>query len=549
MAGGKETPRQKMIGMMYLVLTALLALNVSSTVIDKFVFLNDSLVRANNETTERNIQTLSSIKSTVADLGNRDADVKIMEAAAELRAKADAVVQDITLLKDTLIDLTGGYLEEHEPDYVGDAKNLVGKTDYDKVGHYMMPEEEGGEGHGARLKQLLNDYAAYVAEMVETFGADPSEVERYTPIALDADEDPVYSLDPNQKGKKFSTLAFDASPTPAGLATLSEFQSRVLGYETRAIGFLAGKVGAGDLKFDQINAMVRPESKYITAGAKYSAEMFIAASSSGVTPTMAYNGNKIPVNERGIGLVEFTARASNYDKNGLSRQTYKAEISVTMPGGRDTVFTNEIEYFVIQPVIQVQSTAVNALYYRCGNSLNVTVQGLGPTFVPSFSAKGAAAISGGGTQVTLVPTATDKVTLSVSNGGTYIGSKEFGVRPVPAPEIVFATPQGPINLKTGMSAKTPRMQIGALADENFQQTLPDDAKFRVAEATLTLVSGGLARGSINVSGGVANLASLLANARKGDLLNVEIKLVQRQNFRNQVEPFPVRTKFYNIPLQ
>ncbi|MEQ8882450.1 MAG: GldM family protein, partial [Cyclobacteriaceae bacterium] len=217
--------------------------------------------------------------------------------------------------------------------------------------------------------------------------------------------------------------------------------------------------------------------------------------------------------------------------------------------GRDTTFTNEIEYFVIQPVIQVQSTAVNALYWRCGNSLNVTVQGLGPTFVPSFSAQGAAAISGGGTQVTLVPTATDKVVLNVSNGGTYIGSKEFGVRPVPPPDIVFASPQGPINLKAGMSAKTPRMQIAAVADENFQQTLPDDAKFRVAEATLTLVSGGLARGSMNVSGGAANLASLLASARKGDLLNVEIKLVQRQNFRGQVEPFPVRNKFYNIPLQ
>ena len=54
MAGGKETPRQKMIGMMYLVLTALLALNVSSTVIEKFIFLNDSLERANAEAEGRN---------------------------------------------------------------------------------------------------------------------------------------------------------------------------------------------------------------------------------------------------------------------------------------------------------------------------------------------------------------------------------------------------------------------------------------------------------------------------------------------------------------
>ena len=546
MAGGKETPRQKMIGMMYLVLTALLALNVSSTVIDKFVFLNDSLVRANNETAERNVQTLESIKSTVDDTGNREADVKIMEAAANLRAETAKIVSEINSIKDTLINLTGGYVDEYKPEYVGDAKNLTGKTDYDKVGHYMMPEEEGGEGHGMRLKSLLNDYSKLVGETVAAFGAEDSEVAHYQPIALDADQDPVYSNDPNQKGKKFSTLAFDNSPTPAGLATLSEFQSRALGYETRALGYLASKVGAGDLKFDVIQPMVRPESKYVTAGAKYKAEMFIAASSSGVTPTMAYNGNEVTV-ENGMGQVEFTAKAGKYDKNGIARQTYKAEISVTLPGGRDTTFTKDVEYFVVEPVIQVQSLAVNALYYRCGNSLNVTVQGLGPTFNPGFTAKGADVIKGSGTQVTLVPTATSTVTLNVSNSGSYIGSKEFGVRPIPQPEIVFMGPQGPVSMKSGMSAKSPRMQINAVADQNFAQILPDDAKFRVAQAVVTHVSGGLARRSMTVNNQV-NLSQLIQNGRKGDVLSVEIKVVQRQNFRGQVEEFPIRTKFYNIPL-
>ena len=546
MAGGKETPRQKMIGMMYLVLTALLALNVSSTVIDKFVFLNDSLVRANNETAERNVQTLESIKSTVDDTGNREADVKIMEAAANLRAETAKIVSEINSIKDTLINLTGGYVDEYKPEYVGDAKNLTGKTDYDKVGHYMMPEEEGGEGHGMRLKSLLNDYSKLVGETVAAFGADDSEVTHYQPIALDADQDPVYSNDPNQKGKKFSTLAFDNSPTPAGLATLSEFQSRALGYETRALGFLASKVGAGDLKFDVIQPMVRPESKYVTAGAKYKAEMFIAASSSGVTPTMAYNGNEVTV-ENGMGQVEFTAKAGKYDKNGIARQTYKAEISVTLPGGRDTTFTKDVEYFVVEPVIQVQSLAVNALYYRCGNSLNVTVQGLGPTFNPGFTAKGADVIKGSGTQVTLVPTATSTVTLNVSNSGSYIGSKEFGVRPIPQPEIVFMGPQGPVNMKSGMSAKSPRMQINVVPDQTFAQVLPDDARFIVAQAEVTHVSGGLARRSMTVNNQV-NLSQLIQNGRKGDVLSVEIKVVQRKNFRGQVEQFPIRSRFYNIPL-
>ena len=81
MSGGKETGRQKMVGMMYLVLTALLALNVSNTIIDKFVFINESLVSANNETKERNVQIMESIVKTVDETGNREADLEVMEAA------------------------------------------------------------------------------------------------------------------------------------------------------------------------------------------------------------------------------------------------------------------------------------------------------------------------------------------------------------------------------------------------------------------------------------------------------------------------------------
>lgn len=548
MAGGKETPRQKLIGMMYLVLTALLALNVSTTVIDKFVFLDDSLVRANKETEERNAQILESIVKTVDDMGNRAEDAKVVEVAQEIRAEAARVITELSELKATLVDLTGGYEEGHQPEYKGDARHLKGKTDYDKVGHYMMPEEEGGEGHGARLKEVLNGYAEFVKEKLVALGAEESELTYFRPIALDADEDPIYKKDPNQQGKSFSTLAFDSSPTPAGLATISEFQSRVLNYETGALDFLSGKVGAGDLKFDVIVPMVKPESKYVAAGTKYSAKMFIAASSSGVTPTMTYNDNEIPVDASGQGLVEFTANASKFDENGLARQTFKAAITVTQPGGRDTTFVDEIEYFVVKPTIQIQSQSVQALYLRCGNKLDVQVPQLGVAYNPSFSASNAQTYTGTAKgQVTIVPTSVKEVELKVSSSGNFIGSRSFSVRRIPAPEIKAYTDQGEVNMKTGISAKTPRLYLNAIPDESFQQFLPDDAKFRVAEAQITLVSGGIGRRTITV-GQTANLSQLTAQARKGDQLVIEIKKVQRQNFRKDVENFGNFNRFINISL-
>lgn len=550
MAGGKETPRQKLIGMMYLVLTALLALNVSTTIIDKFVFLDDSLVRANQQTEDRNVQILESIRSTVEETGNRESDMKIVNAAQEIREKVSEVNGKLTQVKEDIVSLTGGYMDGHSPEYKGDAKYLMGKEDYDKVGHYMMPEEEGGGGHGIEVKAILNDYAAFVNEKLKALGADASQLELFQPIAVDADEDPIYSADPNQKGKSFADLAFNDSPTPAGLATISEFQSRVLKYETSALDFLSGKVGAGDITFDRIVPMVKPESKYVAAGTKYSAKMFIAASSSGVTPKMTYNGKDIPVDASGQGLVEFTATASSFDKEGMARQTYKAAISVTMPGGRDTTFVDEIEYFVVKPTIQIQSQSVQALYFRCGNKLDVQVPQLGVAYNPSFSATNANTYESSTAkgQVTVVPTSPKEVELKVSSSGNYIGSQKFGVRTIPAPTITPVTSQGPVNLKNGMSARTPRMQLAAIPDESFKQFLPDDAKFRVAEAVVTLVSGGIGRGSIN-TGADVNLSQVLGNARKGDQLVIEIKKVQRQNFRGEVEDFPNFNRVITIGLQ
>ena len=338
MSGGKETGRQKMVGMMYLVLTALLAMNVSNTIIDKFVFINESLVSANFETKERNVQLLESIIKTVDETGNRESDMAVVDAAKSVHDLASATMEKVNQLKDTMIAITGGYIE-YEHAYVGDAKNLMGKTDYSKVGHFMMPIEEGGTGKGEELKELLNTYSLELKAIIAQFSSDESELAKYKPIAVDAIDDPIYNQDPNQQGKIFAQLAFEDSPTPACLATASEFQSRVLSYETRAMSYLSGRVGAGDISFDKIVAMVRPESKYVAAGTPYKAEMFIAASASAMVPTMTYNGREVRV-ESGKGFIEFIASANFGEKEMESRQTFEASITVPLPGGGDTTYSS-----------------------------------------------------------------------------------------------------------------------------------------------------------------------------------------------------------------
>src|SRR5690606_32351703 len=107
MAGGKETPRQKMIGLMYLVLTAMLALNVSSAILLKFQFRDDSLMSVNRKTVTDNTGVVSNIKSAVAEGGNRPSDQRVLQSAAEIREKTSELITYMQGLRDQLIGLNG----------------------------------------------------------------------------------------------------------------------------------------------------------------------------------------------------------------------------------------------------------------------------------------------------------------------------------------------------------------------------------------------------------------------------------------------------------
>ena len=102
MAGGKETPRQKMIGMMYLFYTALLALQVSNSVLEKFIFIDKSLTKQVNENTVRNGDIVVRISQAVEERKNRAADVAILEKAREVRTRTAEVIKYCKDLKEEI---------------------------------------------------------------------------------------------------------------------------------------------------------------------------------------------------------------------------------------------------------------------------------------------------------------------------------------------------------------------------------------------------------------------------------------------------------------
>jgi gliding motility-associated protein GldM len=526
MAGGKETPRQKMIGMMYLVLLALLALQVSNTVLEKFIFINQSLEHTVTESNAGSSDLVSRIEQQVTESGNRKDDVAVLTKAREIRDQTQKVLKHIDDIKVQLVDVTGGYDE--------DQITPKGMKDEETMANLMVNQKKGTE-----LKEMLNGYTQMLQQKAGV---------KVDPIAYDGAEHPVFAKDPNQKNKNFAELNFSHSPLVAGLATLTQFETEVLMREQAALDKLAASVGASDVKFDKIVPMVRPEAKVVAAGTKYVADMFIAASSSSISPDMFVNGKKVPVQD-GFGKVEFPATASSYDAEGLAKQTYKAEIKVTLPGGKDTTYTNTIEYFVAKPVIQVQSASVQALYLQCGNELSVQVPALGTNYQPNFTADGAAVYQGNKPGVvTLVPNSKN-VKLNVSSSGTFIGSENFGVRLVPKPEIVPTDGARELDQKMGMKAgQLGKIVMRADADASFKEFLPKDARFRVTGYTVYLARGNRPVANQKVSGPEVNLRQWAAQAKAGDRIVIEVNEVKRMNFRDQVLDVPMGTKTFTIPI-
>ncbi|ABG57465.1 gliding motility protein GldM [Cytophaga hutchinsonii] len=531
MAGGKESPRQKMIGMMYLVLTALLALQVSSAIMEKFIFLDESLMYAVGAADKGNAETVAKIDKAVADGGGKDKAVS--DKAIQVRTKTAEMIKTMNDLREEMIMKSGG--READGSYKGAKEE-------EAIAGLMVGTEGAKNGKAYALQTSLNKYGQEVIPGI--VGKDMPAIK----IAMDGKEDPKYDKKPDQKSKDFGKLNFAETPLVAALAVMATFESEVKKIETQALDLLASQVGAADLKFDQVFAVATAKSGVVAAGTDYEAELFLAASSSAVNPIMSRNGAPLAV-ENGRGKVKFKASATNYDAEGNSKQNWKGQIKINNKG-KDTIFSIDVPYIVAKPVIQIQSASVNALYLRCGNELSVQVPALGATYNPSFTASGATLKPLGKGVVVVIPTSATGVKLNVASGGNAIGSQDFKVRGIPKPEILVLNGGKEVDQKNGVAAPGPRsLQVKAKADESFAQFLPKDARYNVTKWNVMLARGKRPVTQQNFTTEMANLSSFASQAQAGDRLIIEVQDVYRTNFLGEKEKVNIGTPIFTVPLQ
>lgn len=510
-----------MIGMMYLVLTALLALQIKDSVLEKFVLMESGLETSNSFYSNANELVVGNIEKAAADQGNKDTDVAVADAAKVVHQKTEELVAYLDKLKEDLgLASAGG-----NPDKVYQRSTL---KKYEEPSHYLV-EQKNAE----TLKNRLDTYNTEVMAILGENGVNKD----WQSLALSAGDIDFYKNNQEEKKKDYAHFNFYKSPLASVLAQLTFYKNQVYGREAEALNALASRVGATTFKgFDVITGTILPTSNVVTAGTDFEAELFLTASNSALTPEMTMGNQKLEVDASGKGKIKFKASATDYDENGLAKKTFSAEIKFNNAGEEVTETVNH-EYFVAKPTIQVGLNAVSALYLNCANNLKIDVPSLGASYQPAFTVQGGQHRSGTSKgDVVIIPNQRN-VKVTVASSGTTIGSVDFAARQVPLPSFKLQVNGQDYDAKVGLGSAPSAVSLLLVVDEDFRTGYPQDARFFVTKGVVTLARGRTAVRRIPIDGRTlsVDLSQIRAIARSGDRIVVEVEEVTRYNFENQPE--------------
>ena len=433
MASGKISPRQKMINMMYLVLTALLALNVSREVMDAFY---EVMVGQ-----EASIETVEGQNASLYAAFKRAADENEVKAgpwrdkALAVKAKSDNLYNSIETMKAELMERGGGEDEE-----------VPGKPakmdDREAAANYFLVEQRGAE-----LKAAMADFRDYlVREAVENSALS-------TAITNSFDlSDRMH----DGAAESWEKSKFEHYPLISVMTFLTSMQSDIRTAEANVIGYLHENIDASDIKVTGVRAVVMPKSTFVTQGDEYEAEIFLAAFDDTKDPEFMINGQALdPENvSGGVATVKFPAnRTGTIEWNGTI---------ILEANGEKKEYEISESYNVAPPSVVISPTKMNVLYRGVDNPLEISVPGVDPANLivtgDGVKKSGSEYIA----DVTRIRGGELKISVSVKDGDKTksMGSKVFRVKQLPdAAGEVFGKTDG--LMSAGLLKK-------AMVDAKFQ---------------------------------------------------------------------------------
>jgi hypothetical protein len=521
MAGGKLTPRQKMINMMYLVLTALLALNVSNEVLNAFKLVNEGLQTSNGTLAAKNDGIYKAFDKQMEQDANK---AKEFFDKAQLAKKYGAELYNLIekykkeVITKAKIDPETGDLEER--DNVDIATNL-------------FVEEGEGIKRGNDLQKQILDVRKKLIDLLD-------EKDRA------AFKFPLNAETPKVKGDATATWAFatfNHVPATAALTILSKFQNDVVSSEGIVVEYLIKKIGETDFKFDALAAKIIAPSSYIMQGQQYKADIFLAAFNSTQQPEVflgpigafkkmpdgSYDKidspNPLPAGFSEGSVLKTSGGMAKLEQgaSGVGDRKYTGIIRIKNPTGGYTFYPFEGGYQVAAKAVVVSPTKMNVLYIGVPNPMEISVPGVGQGDVNANMTSGTLSKNADGTYTATV-TAVGKTEINVSakvDGKVQpMGTKEFRIKRIPDPIPTLGGKLRGGNTQPG-SIKAQSGIVALLENFDFE------ARFDVQSFQMVYSS----KGEIFKSDGVGpifnqQMKSFLDRAKPKDIIFIdEIKVV------------------------
>ncbi len=425
-----KEPRQLMINIMYLVLTAMLALNVSAEIFNAFKIVDKGLVKSNKALEESNDALPEAIRDGAK---KKNTLAKYAELIDPARAQAGEMNKYIDDLIEELIDQSGNINNVFDDgDYVYrdgvKTTDLRGKKNTDVTTRILVRE-----GRGEELKSKLVGFTENILDMADD--EDRESLSKEIPSIVD---DKTWKDKYGDKKGEYSWSKFNFShmPVQAVLPILRKFQNDVISTESSFLNYLAGKVGTTkDLVVDKFTVVSAPEKTYVINGETFSTEVFLSASASkesNTGMTLSVNGTPLSIDENGVA--SFSQRA-----NGVGKKSYTVDGTITNPVTQEVQrFTKTYEYEVGERSAAISASKMNVFYIGVDNPVEVSVAGVPSNQVQvSMGGSGGGVIkkNGDGTFTVNVtsPTAINqfaKVNLSAPG---FNASKDFRIKRIPDP--------------------------------------------------------------------------------------------------------------------
>ena len=443
-----------MINMMYLVLTAMLALNVAAETLEAFRVIDGSLIQTFGAVDSKNSQVYLAFEQAYAENPAKVQDWKVK--ADEVKVKTDSLVNYIWRLKEELALRSGSKVTDAENPDKGEfftVRTLKGDTlivkkedDINTPSEIMIARKRAQE-----LKRKIGEYRDFMVSMI---GEDDAELKDVIMQELET-RDSRFNL--KEGNKTWEIQYFESKPLASILTLLSKIQIDAKNSEANLLTYLYSKIDAASYKFNKLGAQVIANSSIILQGEEYNAEIFLAAIDTTVDPEIIVNGRVLPIVE---GKAVYNLRAS---EPGTFK--WSGVLKYKTPEGLIRSYPFEKEYQVTRPGVTISPTKMNVFYRGIANPIDVSVPGIAKENLRIEMTNGKITPAASG-QLMVYPTDLDemgrKTTVTVfariAGNERQMGAMNFRVKRVPDPVAKIANQSGgnikkeDIMIEDGMSA-------------------------------------------------------------------------------------------------